>query len=62
MDRSSAGLHVYEVAPLAVKVTLPPEQYAAGVGTVTTGVGLIVAVTATLVVDKHPVVVFLTWA
>ncbi len=42
IERSCAGLHVYDVAPLAVSVTLPPEQNAAGVGTVTVGVVLIV--------------------
>ena len=42
IERLSAGLHEYVVAPLAVSVTLPPEQNAAGVGTVTVGAGLTV--------------------
>lgn len=50
------------MAPLAVRLTLLPLQIVAGVGTLIVGRVFIVAVTATLVAETHPVVVFLTSA
>ena len=45
------GLQVYVLAPLAVSVTEPPLQTAAGVLTVTTGRGFIVTVTCAVAVQ-----------
>jgi len=59
-DNPVAGLQEYVVAPLAVKVALLPLQNAAGVGTVMVGRIFIVALTAILVAEVQPVVVFLT--
>jgi hypothetical protein len=56
-------IHLY-IAPagLAVKTVLPPAQKDVAPETDTAGLAFIVAVTAVLEVDKHPVVVFLTCA
>jgi hypothetical protein len=61
-DNPVAGLHVYVLAPDAVNDTLLPLQISAGVGTVIVGREIKVAVTAVLVADTQPVVVFLDWA
>ena len=39
IDNPSSGLHVYVLAPLAVNVTLPPPQKAAGAAGVTVIIG-----------------------
>jgi hypothetical protein len=50
------------VAPLAVSVTVPPEQYGAGVGTVTIGDGLIVIAFVAVLVQPLEVTVYTTVA
>ena len=59
-DKPMAGLHAYVNAPLAVSVVLLPLQNATGVGTEIVGGVFTVAVTAILLAEVHPVVVFLT--
>ena len=56
-------IHLY-VAPagVAVNTVFPPVQKEVAPEIFTTGFALTVAVTESLVVARHPVVVFLTWA
>ena len=51
------ALHVYEVAPPAVKVVVCPEQM---VGELTVTIGMVFTVTVDAAVEEHPIVVPVT--
>ena len=55
-----AGLQLYVTAPLAVKLTLPPEHIGAGEDGFTVTVGVGVTVIVTVAVPLHPLLVPVT--
>jgi hypothetical protein len=56
LDNPTPGLQEYVLAPLAVRVTLPPLQKGAGVETVIMGCGFTVTIVLTVLVHPLPFV------